>query len=58
MIHDEQHLEDTDQDLIREYADNLIKELKSYEETTIGTVMNRKQAIHAASITAKRCSVL
>jgi len=54
MIHDEQHQEENDQDLIREYSENLIKEMKDYEETTIGTVMNRKQAIHAASITARR----
>jgi len=54
MIHDEQHNEENDKDLIREYSENLIKEMKSYEETTIGSVMNRKQAIHAASITVKR----
>jgi len=54
MIHDEQDQEENDQDLIREYSENLIKEMKSYKETTIGAVMNKKQAIHAASITAKR----
>ncbi len=54
MIHNEQHQEEDDQDLITEYAENLIKEMKSYSETTIGNVMNREQAIHASSITAKR----
>lgn len=54
MIYNEQHQEETDQDLIREYAENLIKEMKSYPETTIGSMMDRKQAIHAASITVKR----
>jgi hypothetical protein len=54
MIYDEQDQEENDQDLVREYSENLIKEMKDYKETTIGTVMNRKQAIHAASITSKR----
>ena len=54
MIHEEQYQEETDSELVREYAENLIKEMKSYKETTIGTVMNREQAMHAASITVKR----
>lgn len=54
MIYDEQDQEENDQDLVREYSENLIKEMKDYKETTIGTVMNRKQAIHAASIASKR----
>jgi len=54
MIHDEQHQVENDQDLVREYAENLIKEMKSYQETTIGNVMDRKQAIHASSIATKR----
>ena len=49
MIHDEQY-----EELIREYAESLIKEMKDFDETIIDTKMNKKQAIHAASVTAKR----
>tara|TARA_R110001592_G_scaffold89211_1_gene262490 strand:- start:26 stop:250 length:225 start_codon:yes stop_codon:yes gene_type:complete len=54
MIHSEYNEEETDQDLVREYAESLIKEMKDFDETTIGSTMNRQQAIHAASITVQR----
>tara|TARA_R110001599_G_scaffold140731_3_gene320953 strand:- start:2328 stop:2531 length:204 start_codon:yes stop_codon:yes gene_type:complete len=47
MIHSEYNEEETDQDLVREYAETLIKEIKD-------STMNRQQAIHAASITVQR----
>ena len=55
MIHKEQNQEETDQDLVREYAESLIKEIKGFDEkVTVGSTLNTQQAIHAASITAKR----
>lgn len=55
MIHEEHNEEKVDQDIIIEYAEKLIIEMKSNNPKMIGSaVMNTKQAIHAASITAKR----
>ncbi len=58
MINQEYNEDVVDQDLVREYAENLIKEMKNYKETTIGNIMDRKQAIHASLVTAKRLAQL
>ena len=44
------------ENLVIEFAENLINEMKNYDDTTIGYIMEEKQAIHAASITSKRLS--
>jgi hypothetical protein len=55
MIHEEHNEEKVDQDLIIEYAEKLIMEMKGNDPKLIGSsVMNTKQAIYAASITARR----
>ena len=55
MIHEEHNEENVDQDLIIEYAEKLIIEMKNNDPNMIGSaVMNTKQAVHAASVTAKR----
>ena len=55
MIYEEHNEEKVDQDIIIEYAEKLIMEMKSNNPKMIGSaVMNTKQAIHAASVTSKR----
>lgn len=54
MIHSEYNEEEADQDLVREYAETLIKEMKSFDKTIMDSKMNRQQAIHGASITVQR----
>ena len=55
MIHEEHNEEKVDQDLIIEYAEKLIMEMKGNDPELIGSsIMNKKQAIYAASITARR----
>ena len=46
--------EEVDKDLVIEYANELIKEHKSFPDNTIGSIMEYDQAVHAAKITAKR----
>ena len=48
MIHTEHSSKPTDNDLIIEFVEDLIKEMM------VVNVMDRKQAIHAASIASKR----
>ena len=55
MIHEEYNEDKVDQDLIIEYAEKLIIEMKGNDPKLIGSaVMNTKQSIHAASVTARR----
>ena len=46
--------EETDMDLVIEYANELIKEHKAFDDETIGSVMEYSQAVHSAKVTAKR----
>ena len=55
MIHEEHNEEKVDQDLIIEYAEKLIAEMIASNPDLIGSaVMNKKQAVYAASVAAKR----
>ena len=55
MIHKEHNEEKVDQDLIIEYAQKLIEEMKGGNLNLIGSkVMNKEQAVYAASVAAKR----
>ena len=55
MIHEEYNEEKVDQDLIIEYAQKLIAEMKAGNPGLIGSeVMNKEQAVYAASVAARR----
>ncbi len=52
---DEKTTEVIDRDLIIQFAEDLIKEMKGSDPELIGsTIMDTKQSIHGASITAKK----
>jgi len=43
-----------DENLVIEFAENLIKEMKNYDDTIINIMMGNKQAIYAASVASKK----
>lgn len=43
-----------DEDLVKQYVEELIKEHKAFSPSNIGNVMEYDQALHAANVTCKR----
>jgi hypothetical protein len=50
----EKYVNEVDENLVIEFAENLIKEMKNYDETIINIMMSNTQAIYAASVASKK----
>ena len=50
----EKYADEIDENLVIEFAENLIKEMKNYDETIINIMMSNTQAIYAATVTSKK----
>jgi len=50
----EKYPDQVDENLVIEFAENLIKEMKNYDDTIINIMMGNKQAIYAASVASKK----